>query len=205
MLPGPVSNATTSLGQSARRNRRKVADAAEILHDATITAMAVEHVIKEWHQRRALAAGSHIGRTKVGNDRHAEPGRDDCCLAGLPCAGNPVVEEQCGVSLVIERLPVTADQFGFQVRATLSGANGIRVEVTEKEIEPRKIGDARCACVHQLENGTPDLGWVRELIVGQQLQAGAESSSLDAHQRDVDPIGRGAAHHARDDHAKSSP
>ena len=68
-------------GQGARRDRREVADAAEILHDASIAAMTVEHIIEERNQRRAFAARGHVGGTKIGDDRHADFRRDHRRLA----------------------------------------------------------------------------------------------------------------------------
>src|SRR5271166_1370520 len=166
--------------------------------------MAVEHVIEEGNQWRALAAHGHVRGAKIGDHRHAKLRSDDGCFAGLPRARYAATEEEPRVALVVERLSVTADQFAFQPRATLRGANSIGIEFTKQEIQPRKIGDAGRACIHRCQNSTPHVVRVRELIMRQQFETRAESAPLDAHQRDVDSICRGAAHDTGNDHAGTS-
>src|SRR5271157_402112 len=166
--------------------------------------MAVEHVIEEGNQRRALATCGHVSGTKVRHHGKAEFCGDDGSFAGLPCASDAAAQKQRWVPLVIERLPVTADQFALQPGAALCRTNRVGIEFAEKEIGPREIGDAGRLRVHHCQNGTTHIVRVRELIVGQQLETRAEAASLDANQRDVDPVGRGAAHHAGDNHTRTS-
>ena len=201
-VAGPGVEGDDLLGQRARRNRREIADAAEVLHDAPVTAMAVEHVIEEGNQRRAFAAGSHVGGTKIGDHRHADLRRDHRRLAGLPGAGDAAPEKRRWRSLVIERLAVAADQFALQPRASLRGANRVGIEFAQQELQPRKIGDAGRPRVHRREHSATHLGRIGKLVMRQQFEARAEAAALDAHQRDVDAVRRGAAHHAGDDHAR---
>src|ERR1019366_6945089 len=81
-------------GKRARRNRREISDAAEILHDPSVTAMAVERVIEKRHQRCAFTACSHVGGTEIGNHRHPDFRRENGRLAALPGAGNAAPQEK---------------------------------------------------------------------------------------------------------------
>ena len=65
-------------------NGSEVADAPDILQDAPAAAVAKQSVIKERNQRRALAAGRHIGGTEIGNHRNAQSRCDDGSFASLP-------------------------------------------------------------------------------------------------------------------------
>src|ERR1019366_8311246 len=192
------------LGKRARWNRSEISDAAEILHDAPVTAMAVEHVIEKRHKRCALAAGSHVGGTEIGNHRHSDLRRDNGRFAGLPGTSNAAAQEERWASLMIERLPMASDQFALQTCTSLRGADRVRIEFAKKEMQPRKIGDAGGARVHACEDGPSNIGRIGKLVMRQQFEARAEAAPLDAHQSDVDTVGRGAAHYARDDQSPSS-
>ena len=76
IFPGPVSNANTSAGVGARRNRREIRNPSNVLHDAADLRITKEQVVEIRNQRRALAARSHIRRTKIRNYGHANARRD---------------------------------------------------------------------------------------------------------------------------------
>ena len=63
------------IGCGACGNGSEVADAPDILQDASAAAVAKQSVIKERNQRRTLAAGGHIGGTEIGNHRHGHSRR----------------------------------------------------------------------------------------------------------------------------------
>src|ERR1019366_8395082 len=111
------------LEKRTRRDRSEISDAAEVLHDAPVTAGAVQHVIEKWDKRCAFAAGSHVGGTEIGNHRHPDFRRDHGRFACLPGASNAATQEERWTSLVIERLPVASDQFALQTCASLRGAD----------------------------------------------------------------------------------
>ena len=113
MLPGPVSKAMTWSGFGVGRNRGEVGNAADVLRDASDVRIAIERVVEKRHQRRAFAAGGHVGGTKIRNDRDAEPRRDHRAFAGLPGDGEFASEKRRRGSLVIERLAVASDEVEF--------------------------------------------------------------------------------------------
>jgi len=114
-------------GCCARWYRCQVCDASDVLHDAAIAPMAAEHIIQDGNQRRALASHSHIGGTEIGNDRHAGPGSDDRRLSRLPRTGDPSSEIRSRRALMVERLPVAANQLTFHPGTALRCANSISV------------------------------------------------------------------------------
>ena len=66
-------------------------------------------VVEKRDERRAFATRSHIGGTKIGDDRHPQARGDYGGFSGLPGYGQLAAEKSRGGSLVIESLSVTAD------------------------------------------------------------------------------------------------
>ncbi len=105
---------------------------------------------------------------------------------------------------MIDGLTVTADELAFQSRAPLRRTDRIGIEFAQKKIQSREIGNARSRGIHGREDGATDLAGIREFVVGQQFQTRAEAAALNARERNIDAVGRGAAHHAGDDHPATS-
>src|SRR5271165_1550303 len=185
-------------------NRGEVADSPKILHDTPIAALAVENVIEEGNQGRTFAAYGHVCGTEIRDHGHAELCRDDGRFTRLPCARDVTAEEWLGLALVVERLAMTADQFAFQPGPALRGTDRIGIEFAEQKIQAREIRNAGRAGVHGCENSATHIVRVRKLIVRQKLQARAEATTLDTHQRDIDAVGGGAAHDTGHDHEETS-
>ena len=123
-------------------------------------------------------------------------------------------QKPLGFALVVERLPVTADKLYFPTKSTLRFEHSVGVEFSQQEVEPRQTGDTGFGGVHGREHGAADIFRVRELGVTEQLERRApppasasrrQGLAWDAHQRDVDPVGRGSAHDPRDNHDGGRP
>ena len=98
----------------SRRNRGQVRDAADILQNTAALLICEENVVEQRDQRGALAAGKHVGRPEVRDDRNIERGSDRLRLAHLPCAGEPPAGIRLRARLMIERLSMAADQVEMQ-------------------------------------------------------------------------------------------
>src|SRR6266404_5121482 len=105
----------------SRRNYRQVGDAANVLHDVPNFGIAIEQVIEEGNQGRAFASRSHVGWTKIRDDRDADSGRENGAFSSLPGDGQLAAQEFGGLALVVESLAVTTDQRCFQAESALSG------------------------------------------------------------------------------------
>src|ERR1035438_3461278 len=169
-----------------------------------VTAMAVEHVIEKRHQWCAFAACGHVCRAEIRDHWYTYLRRDNGRFAALPGAGNAAPQEERRTTLMVECLPVAANEFAVQARAPLGSTDRVCIQFTKQEVQSREIGDARRACVHGCEDGSPNIDRIRKLVVCQQFETGAEAAPLDTHQRDVDSVSRGAAHYSRDDQSASS-
>src|ERR1017187_3394724 len=193
-----------SFGKRSRRNRGEISDASEVLHDSPVTAMAVERVIEKRRQRCAFTACGHVCRAEIRDHWYTYLRRDNGRFATLPGAGNAAPQEERRTTLMVECLPVAANEFAVQARAPLGSTDRVCIQFTKQEVQSREIGDARRACVHGCEDGSPNIDRIRKLVVCQQFETGAEAAPLDTHQRDVDSVSRGAAHYSRDDQSTSA-
>ena len=107
-----------------------------------IRRIAVEQVIEKGNQGRALAAGGHVGRAEIGHDGDADPRGDHRAFSGLPGDGQFAAQEFCRLALVVERLPVAADEFYFHAETALGGKDGFGVEFGQQKIQAGQVGDA---------------------------------------------------------------
>jgi hypothetical protein len=89
---------------------------------------------------------------------------------------------------VIDGLTVAANEFALQPCLSLCGCDRIGVQLTQCKIETRQIGDPRPR-VHAVENSSPDFGWVRELMMGEQFDACPDASSLNPDEGYINSIG----------------
>ena len=62
-----------------------------------IRLIAIKQIIEKGNQRRALAAGSHVGRTEIRNHRNSNSRGDDRAFARLPGDRDLVPEKRCGL------------------------------------------------------------------------------------------------------------
>ena len=86
-----------------RRQKRQVADAADVLHDARPPVVGEQRPIRIRHQRRALPSRRHVAHAEIRHGRDARPLRDDRRLADLQGRRRPRIRQ------MMDRLPVRAD------------------------------------------------------------------------------------------------
>ncbi len=162
--------------------------------------MAKQKVVKERNQRCAFASGGHVCRAEVGDHRDLQPRRQHRSLAGLPRSGDCPPQIRPRVALVINRLTMTADQIASKSALPRGNLHGVGVDFSQPEVEACQVGDAGACRVHGGEHGASYPRGVWVFTVGQQLQTRAQSASLQADERDIDSVRRGAAHDARNNH-----
>ena len=169
MLPGPVSNATTSFA-AACGDSGEVGDAADVLRDSAQPGIAEQHVVEERNQRRAFAANRHIRRTKIRNHRNADSRGDNRCLTRLPRGGELVPKKTLGFALMIERLSMAADQIRFHAELLLGGKNCIGIKFAQNRIQAGQIGHAGSRSVHRGQYGRANLLGIRVFGVPEQCE-----------------------------------
>src|SRR5882672_4549250 len=98
--------------------------------------MAKQHVVEKGNEWSALAASSHIRRTKIRDHRNTHSRRDDRGLAGLPRRCDLASEKELRLALVIESLTVAADQVQPRAELARGGQHRIGIELAQPEIQP---------------------------------------------------------------------
>ena len=139
-------------GSSSGRNRGEIGDAADVLHDASATVMAIQDVVEKGNQRCAFAASGHVGGSEIGYDGHCRALRENGALSCLPGAGDLASEEEGGLSLVIESLPVTPDETGADFVLLAGAGDCLRIKFAEKEIQASEIGHRNLG-IHERQDG----------------------------------------------------
>ena len=94
-------------------------------------------------------------------------------FARLPGTGDAAAEKRLRDSLVIERLAVTADQFAFQSRAPLRGANRVGIKIAQQEVQPREIGHTGRLSIHRRQHRAPDFGGIGKLDSAPAIPGGS--------------------------------
>ena len=100
----------TGRDEGAGRDEREVGDAAEVLQDTRAARMREEGCIEQRHERRALAAGDHVGGAEVGDNGRVDGGCNQGRFAELPGAGEAAAGVGLRDALVIDGLAVAADE-----------------------------------------------------------------------------------------------
>ena len=193
------------IGRSSGWDCRQVGDAADVLQHAPALAVGKQHVIQQRNQRRALPAGQHIRRTEVRNHGNAERRGNRRRFARLPGASKAPARIGLCARLMIESLPVAADQVQLHVVPLHRFARRLGVGQPQPPVEPRQLGRRGRGRVHRRQHRPPQCSRKREALVRQQCEFGPRQSTprrsrRDAHHGHIDSIGRGAAHYARYDH-----
>ena len=145
-------------GSSSGRNRGEVGDAADVLHDASTTVMAIQDVVEKGNQRCAFAASRHVGGSEIGYDGHCRALRKNGALSCLPGAGDLASEEEGGLSLVIESLAVTTDETCANFVFLAGPSNGLGVELAEQDIQAREIGHGNLGVHERQDSATNRCG-----------------------------------------------
>ena len=140
----------------ARRDRRQIRNAADILRDAihasiTMT-IAVQKIVDERYQRRAFSPGRHIRRTKIRNHRNSQPRRDHRAFSRLPRGRQLSSQKSFRHSLVIKRLPMTADQIKLHAMLARCLSHGLSVQFAEKKVQPSQIRNPSQFRIHHPQN-----------------------------------------------------
>src|SRR5690348_7541330 len=109
-VPRSSVEGTHFCGRRVCGNRREISDSADVLHNPADASVPVEQIVEERNQRRAFASGGHVGRTKVGNDRHSQPLSRNRAVARLPGDRNLAIKKLRRSALMIKRLAMAADK-----------------------------------------------------------------------------------------------
>jgi hypothetical protein len=128
-----------------------------------------QQVVDIRNQRSTLSSGGHVGRAEIGHDRDACARGNHGAFSSLPGDSQLAAQEFCGLPLVIESLPVAADEFYFQAETALSGEDGFGVEFRQQKIQAGKVGYADLRGVHGPQHGLAHWLWVRVLSLGQEF------------------------------------
>ena len=91
-------------------NEAEVGDAADVQRYSTDARMAIEKIVDEGHERRALAAGGHIRGTKIGDGGDASALGNDGRLGDLQGGGDGRAEKRGWSALMVDGLAVGAEQ-----------------------------------------------------------------------------------------------
>ena len=132
----------------AGRNSGEVPDAANVLNDAAETLPTIEEEVEIRNQRGALAAGGHVSGTKVAHDWDPGARCDHRGFAGLPGNRESASKKGLQFALVIQRLPVTADQIAVCVVLLENRRDGPSVKLPEQEVQARQVGNRDGARIH---------------------------------------------------------
>ena len=164
--------------------------------------MSVVGNVEQRNQWRSVSADSHIGWTKIGDDGSSET----CCkhraFAGLPRRRDGVPKKIGGCALVIKSLTVATDEIDVDLLILGSLGDCLGIKLTEKKVQACKIGDTCGTRIHSGEYCLAHRVWVIEMFVHEQPQTKGAPLPHDANECNIDTIGRGAAHHAGDDHSR---
>src|SRR2546430_1028695 len=86
----------------------------------------------------------------------------------------------------------------------LCQAHRLGVELAQKKIQPRQIRDAGSRSIHLREDEVSNCSGVGKMEVVQKVEPHAQVATKNAGDGDIDAIGRGAAHHAGNDHPSAT-
>ena len=131
------------LRASAGGDDGDVGDAAEIQRDTGEFLIAVEEIVGEGNERRALAAGGHVGWTEVGDGGDASEVRNDRTFTDLEGGRCGLAKEGDGRALMEDRLAVAADEVNLpwrDVKFLAGGEGGFGEELAEAEVELADFG-----------------------------------------------------------------
>ena len=170
MFPGPVSKAINFVRPRARRNRRQIRNAADILQNAPALGIGKQNIVEQRNERRALSAGQHIGRPKIRNHGNAERGSNRLRLARLPRAGK---------SPPAYTLPRAADG-----RASVHGSQPgraspvpprrlfhcLRIRQAQPPVQPRQLRRRSRLRIHRRQHRAPQRGREGETLMRQQRE-----------------------------------
>ena len=204
MLPGPVSNANTSCGRAPAGIT--VTFAMPPIFSATRprACIAIEQVIDERHQRRALPSRGHVRGTEIANRGDAGALGDHARLADLQCGGDPPRPPRAlRRALMVNRLAVRADQRDLPHRTTrhfLHAAIAARANsspsrkfswlISAVVVAERRSAMRRIAFAHR--RGEP------HVMMPFELRRKSRRRARYPHERHVDPVRRRAGHHSHD-------
>ena len=198
MLAGPVSKAIRRSTCAARGDECEVGDATEVLQHARAAGMCEEGGIEQRNQRRALSASDHVGRAEVGDDGRMDGGGNQRGLPELPGAGDAAACVRLRDALMVDGLTMTADE--VECVSLRSCLYRVTVGLAEPPVEPRKFGGRCLGRVHCRKNRFAQYCGIGKGAMANQLDPGSRTCGRDAAERNVDAIGRGAAHDAGDEH-----
>src|SRR2546421_697996 len=119
-------------------NDGDVGDAADVERDAAEFGMAVEGVVGEWDEWRAIAAESEVGGAEVRDGGDAGASGDDGAFADLESGSGWRAEVRNWRALMKNGLAVVADEIDFARRDAeffVGGKGGFGVDVAEAEVE----------------------------------------------------------------------
>ena len=170
-----------------------VGDAAEIERDTAEFGVAIEEIVGEGNERRALAADGDVRGTKIGDGGDAGAGGDDGGFADLQRGGGGMAEEGDGTALVEDGLAVAADEGDAgcgDAELAESGEGGFGEGVPETEIELRDLRGRGGSAFGDAQDLGAKSGGKRTGGVGQKLGMGGG----DLDQSYVDGVGGGAGH-----------
>src|ERR1700722_14254279 len=199
-------------GVCAGGDHGEICDTANILNDSSDARIAKEQVVEEGNERSSFAARSHVGGTKIGNDRRAGCCRDGGSLARLPGRGDVAAEKTLWFTLMVKSLSVTADEAGIHLKLALSSQYSVRIQFAQQEIQAGQIGHARFRCVHCGKHSRPNLlgigifGMPEQFVVRVSVRPwfvmrgrGLRRASQ-ANESNVNAVSGSSAHHAGYDH-----
>ena len=191
MLPGPVSNAITSSGFAS--GGIAVIFAMPPIFSATRPsfAVAIQQVIDERHQRRAVSSRRHIARCESRTRRE--------CRSAPPAPIRRRSAACCPRSwkIVCPWQPISS----MLSSGTPQLLHSLRVELRQQEVQPRDLGSMRLrsskprGCARAPRPGTESVSIRRRR---------RSCRPLDIDHRDVDAVERRAAHDARNSHSRPS-
>lgn len=131
--------------------------------------MAVEDVVDEGDEGRALAAYGDVGGAKIGDGGDAGASGDDGRFPDLESGSGGKAEEGNGTALVEDGLAVAADQGDARWREfklAEGGQSGFGEDVTEAEIKLRDLGGSGRGAFGDAKDFGPDCGGKRTRCVG---------------------------------------
>ena len=144
-VAGPSVKGQDPIGKSPRGNGGEIGDSADVLRDPSPARVPIQQIVEERNQRRPFASRGHIRRTEIRNHRHSHAGCDHRAFAGLPGGRDPMAQKALPLALMVERLPVTADELYFAMKSALRCEHRVGVEFRQQEVEPRQMGDTGLA------------------------------------------------------------